>query len=80
MIKISLHDAQTNLSSLVKHVAQGKSAVITTEGQPRAVIIGFEEWIRLQSANSFGRLLALSGLEDDDISARNPGPLETIEY
>ena len=80
MFKISMQDAQTDLSSLVEHAAQGKSSVITTEGQPQAVIIGIEEWNRLLRTKSFGRLLALSGLEDDDISARNSGPLGTIEF
>lgn len=80
MRKISLHDAQTNLSSLVEQAARGSSAVITIQDQPQAVIIGIEEWNRLQNPISFGRLLVQSGLEDDDIPARNSSALGTNEF
>ena len=80
MREISLQDAQNNLSSLIEHAMQGESTVITSDGQPQAIIIGIEEWNRYQNANTFGRLLVHSGLEDDDIPARNPCPLGTIEF
>lgn len=76
MRQISLHDAKTNLSSLVEHAAQGNSAIITIEDQPKAVIIGIDEWNKIRNAQlSFGRLLASSGLDENDIPPRNQIPL-----
>jgi len=57
MRKIQLRDAKARLSAVVDAAAQGKPALITRNGKPRAVILSFEEYKRLSDVPSFGRLL-----------------------
>ena len=75
MQQVQLREAKARLSAIVENAALGESAVITRRGQPRAVIIGIDEWNRLRRVPSFGRLLAASGLEDEDIPPRDRSPL-----
>lgn len=75
MQQVQLREAKARLSAIVENAALGESALITRRGQPRAVIIGIDEWNRLRRVPSFGRLLAASGLEDEDIPPRNRSPL-----
>lgn len=74
MQEIQLRDAKAKLSSLVEGAANGKTTVITRHGTPRAVILGVEEWNRLRQVPSFGRLLLLAQLEDEDLPPRDQGP------
>ena len=48
--------------------------MITRHGKPRAVLLGIEEWDRLRSVPSFGRLLLSAPLEDGDLSPRDTSP------
>ena len=71
MQEIQLRDAKARLSALVDAAARGESAVITRHGNPRAVIVGVDEWKRLRQVPSFGRLLLSLPVEDGDLAARD---------
>ena len=75
MQSIRLHEARAALSSLVEDAARGKGSIITSRGEPRAVLVGIDEWDRLSRVPSFGRLLLASGLEDGDLPPRDAAPL-----
>ena len=59
------------LLALVEGAAKGETVVIANRGQPRAVLVGLDEWIRLSQIPSFGRLLAASELDEDDLPPRD---------
>ena len=75
MRTVQLREAKATLSALVEGAAKGDSAVITRHGQPRAVLVGPNEWNRLSQVPSFARLLAASGLEEGDVTPRDTSPL-----
>lgn len=77
MQTIQLRDAKAKLSSLVEAAANGETIVITRHGKPRAVVLGVEEWDRLRTVPSFGRLLSSAPLDDGDLPARDTSPPET---
>ncbi len=79
MRRVQLREAKATLSALVEGAAKGDTAVITRRGQPRAVLIGLDEWNRLRQVPSFGRLLAASGLEEDDVPPRDANPIRDAE-
>ena len=66
MLSIQLRDAKAKLSAIVERAAQGDTAVITRHGEPRAVIVGVDEWNRLRQVPFFGRLLLSAPLDDGD--------------
>ena len=72
MREVQLRDAKAQLSAVVDAAEQGEAALITRHGKPAAVIIGFEEWKRLSSVPSFGALLAMCPLRDEDLPPREP--------
>lgn len=74
MRTIQLRETKATLSALLEEAAKGDAAVITRRGQPRAVLVGLDEWNRLRRVRSFGRMLAASGLEEGDIPPRDPSP------
>lgn len=78
MQTVQLREAKSRLSALVEEAAQGGKAIITRRGRPSAVILGMDEWNRLRTVPSFGRLLCASGLEDDDLPRRDTSPLREI--
>jgi len=69
--KIQLRDAKANLSAVVDAAVGGKPSIITRRGKREAVVLGFEDWQRLSTVPSFGRLLATAPLEPADIPARS---------
>jgi prevent-host-death family protein len=71
MKRIHLSDAKANLSAIVDAATQGKPSVITRHGKPAAVVLGYEQWKKLASAPSFGRLLMSAPLEPGDLLSRN---------
>ena len=75
MRTVQLREAKATLSDLVEGTAKGDTAVITRSGQPRAVLIGLNEWNRLSQVPSFGRLLAASRLEEGDVTPRDTRPV-----
>jgi len=54
---------------------RGEPAVITRHGKRQAVIVGYEEWERLSSVPSFGRLLMAAPLTAGDLPSRDDSPL-----
>ena len=75
MRTVRLREAKATLSALVEGAARGETAVITCRGQPRAVLVGLDEWNRLREIPSFGHLLASSGLEESDLPPRDTNPM-----
>ncbi len=57
MQEIQIRDAKANLSAVIDHATRGEPSVITRHGKPMAVILSYEEYTRLSSVPSFGRLL-----------------------
>ena len=80
MRTVQLREAKATLSALVEGAAKGDTAVITRRGQPRAVLVGLDEWNRLSQVPSFGRLLATSGLEEGDVTPRDTSPLRDAGF
>lgn len=74
MREIQLKDAKATLSALVDHALRGEQFVIPRHGKKQAVVISWAAWERLSKIPSFGRLLASSPLEEDDLPDRDPSP------
>lgn len=79
MRTVQLREAKATLSALVEGAAKGDTAVITRRGEPRAVLVGLDEWNRLRQIPSFGRLLTASGLEEGDVPRRDTSPVRDAE-
>jgi prevent-host-death family protein len=71
MREIQLRDAKASLSAVVDEAMRGKPAIITRHGKRQAVVVSYEEWERLSTVPSFGRLLMAAPLSADDLSGRN---------
>lgn len=71
MQEIQLRDAKATLSAVVDQARQGEPSIITRHGRPEAVVISFEEWQRLSSVPSLGRLLMEAQLDPDDVPSRH---------
>jgi len=72
--EIQLRDAKASLSAVVDNAVRGEPAVITRHGKPEAVVLGFEEWQRLSTVPSFGRLLMPMPAEPEDLPVRDSTP------
>ncbi|WP_027522495.1 type II toxin-antitoxin system Phd/YefM family antitoxin [Bradyrhizobium sp. Ec3.3] len=70
MREIKLRDAKTRLSALVDEAAQGGTVAITRRGKRQAVLLGYDEWLRLSRVPSFGRLLMAAPMVADDLPPR----------
>jgi antitoxin Phd len=77
MREIQLRDAKASLSAVVDEAMRGKPAVITRHGKRQAVVLGYEEWQRLSTVPSFGRLLMTAPLSADDLPERDSTRLRT---
>ena len=71
MREIQLRDAKASLSAVVDEAMQGNPAVIIRHGKRQAVIVSYEEWERLSTVPSFGRLLMKAPLSENDLSLRD---------
>ena len=71
MHEIQLRDAKATLSAVIDNARQGEPSIITRHGRREAVVLSFEEWERLSSVPSFGRLLMAASIEPDDLPDRN---------
>ena len=80
MREIQLRDAKASLSAVVDEAMRGVPAVITRHGKRQAVILGYEEWERLSTVPSFGRLLMAAALSVDDLPSRDNSTLRTPEF
>ena len=79
MKEIQPKDAKATLSAVVDEAVSGRPAVITRRGRKEAVIISFEEYQRLASVPSFGRLLAAFPGEAGDIPPRRRNPPRDVD-
>ena len=75
MREIQLRDAKASLSAVVDEAMQGKPAIITRHGKRQVVVVSYEEWERLSTVPTFGRLLMAAPLTTDDLRSRNKSPL-----
>ena len=75
MREIQLRDAKASLSAVVDEAMRGTPAVITRHGKRQAVVVGYEEWERLSTVPSFGRLLMAAPSTAEDLPNRNKSPL-----
>ncbi|WP_062220618.1 type II toxin-antitoxin system Phd/YefM family antitoxin [Aureimonas sp. D3] len=80
MREIQLRDAKATLSAVVDDALRGEPSIITRHGEPEAVVLSFAEWKRLSTVPSFGALLAVSGLRDEDVPKRDGAPLRDLEF
>jgi prevent-host-death family protein len=77
---IQLRDAKAHLSQVVDRAENGEASVITRHGKPAAVVLGYEEWLRLSQVPSFGWLLMNSPLQEGDIPERDQSPPRDVEF
>lgn len=78
MKQLQLKDAKANLSAVVDAAAAGEPSTITRYGKPEAVVVGYEEWLRLSNVPSFARLL-MSAPEGIDAVERDPSPPRDVD-
>jgi prevent-host-death family protein len=71
MREIQLRDAKARLSAVVDEAMRGKPAVITRHGKRQAVVVSYEEWERLSTVPSLGRLLMAAPLSSGDLASRS---------
>ncbi|MGB8398056.1 type II toxin-antitoxin system Phd/YefM family antitoxin [Bradyrhizobium sp.] len=71
MREIQLRDAKARLSAVVDEAMHGKPAVITRHGKRQAVVVSYEQWERLSTVPSFGRLLMAAPLAAGDLPRRS---------
>jgi antitoxin Phd len=79
MREIQLREAKAILSAVVDDAVRGEPSIITRHGRPEAVVIGFDEWRRLSSVPSFGRLLMSAPVKPDDLPERDRSPMRGVE-
>ena len=79
MREIQLREAKATLSAVVDDAVRGEPSIITRHGRPEAVVIGFNEWQRLSSVPSFGRLLMSAPVKPDDLPDRDHSPMREVE-
>jgi len=79
MREIQLREAKATLSSVVDDAVRGEASIITRHGKPEAVVIGFDDWKRLSSVPSFGRLLMSAPVEPGDLPERDRSPMREFE-
>jgi antitoxin Phd len=78
--EIQLRDAKATLSAVVEDALHGQPCVITRHGRREAVLISYEEWEKLSSVPSFGRMLMCAPIEKRDLPKRNRKPLRPISF
>jgi antitoxin Phd len=79
MREIQLRDAKATLSAVVDDAVRGKPSIITRHGKRQAVVLGFEDWQRLSSVPSFGRLLMSASVAPGDLPERDRSPMREVE-
>jgi prevent-host-death family protein len=72
--EIQLQEAKATLSAVVDNAVRGEPYVITRHGRREAVLLGYEEWMKLSQVPSFGRLLMSAPLEKGDLPTRDRRP------
>jgi antitoxin Phd len=72
-------DRKATLSAVVDDAVRGKPSIITRHGKRQAVVVGFEDWQRLSSVPSFGRLLMSAPVAPGDLPERDRSPMREVE-
>jgi antitoxin Phd len=78
--EVQLKDAKASLSAIVDRAAAGEEIVITRHGRKEAVLISWEEFRRLSTVPSFGKLLMSAPIEDGAIPERQEPPHRSEEF
>jgi len=68
------------LPGLIDKAMAGDEVVITRHGKPQAVVIGFDDWQRLNKVPSFGQLLMSAPVDLDEFVVRDTRPMRAIEF
>jgi antitoxin Phd len=77
--RLELREAKANLPAAVDRAVDGEASVITRDGKPVAVVIGFKEWERLSQVPSFGRLLMSAPEGVRAVPKRGKSRLRSVE-
>jgi prevent-host-death family protein len=80
MQEVQLKDAKASLSAIVDRAAAGEEIVITRHGRKEAVLISWDEFRRLSTVPSFGKLLMSAPIEAGDIPERDEPPHRVEEF
>ena len=80
MQEVQLKDAKASLSAMVDRAAAGEEIVITRHGRKEAVLISWDEFRRLSTVPSFGRLLMSAPIEAGDVPDRYEPPHRSEEF
>lgn len=78
MKELQLKDAKATLSAAVDRAVAGEPTVITRHGRKEAVLVSFEEWVRLAKAPSFADLLLAFPGKTGDVPARRRKPARVL--
>jgi antitoxin Phd len=82
MREFQLNDAKASLSSIIDAAVRGEPSIIARQGKPEAVVLGIEEWKRLErlaKVPSFGRLLMSAPVSPGDVPKRNQTPVRHVK-
>ncbi|WP_185984827.1 type II toxin-antitoxin system Phd/YefM family antitoxin [Aureimonas mangrovi] len=80
MRELQLKEAKATLSAVVEGLTAGGEAVtITRHGRPAAVVLGYEEWRRLATVPSLGRLLMSAPEGIEELPERSKAPLRELD-
>lgn len=78
MKEIQLKDAKATLSAVVDRAVAGDPTVITRHGRKEAVLVSFEEWVRISRVPDFADLLLAFPGEKADIPERQRKPARAL--
>jgi antitoxin Phd len=81
MREFQLNDAKAGLSSIMDAAVRGEPSIIARHGKPEAVVLGIEEWKRLERLTkvpSFGGLLMSAPVSSGDVQKRNQTPVRHV--
>lgn len=78
MREAQLRDAKASFSAVVDQAYGGEPTVVTKHGEPRAVVVGYNQWLALQGQRPTFVELLLSFPDVGDI-ARDTTPPRQID-
>jgi prevent-host-death family protein len=67
MRSLPVQEAETALADVVDRASRGETTLLTLDGEPVAVVVGFDEWQRLTAARRPLADLLLSFPEGGDL-------------
>lgn len=78
MREMQLKDAKATLSAVVDQAVAGEPTVITRHGRKEAVLVSFEEWVRISRVPDFADLLLAFPGEPGDVPERSRKPARAL--